>query len=177
MSRPLLTALADFLICLLAAFIVTVQEPTQAKTEEAVNAGVVTVLITWPGGNTDVDLWVAAPGDRPVGYSAKGGRVFNLLRDDVGNPDPDLNTEIAVSRGAPAGSWATTLHGYRIPGPTPVRVQVRLQESITSMPVTIFDGTVTVSQAQEVTAVRFSLDDSGRLVPGSVHDLPIRLRG
>ena len=45
-------------------------------------SGNVVVEIHWPDGlNTDVDLWVQAPGDVPVGYSNKGGRIFNLLRD------------------------------------------------------------------------------------------------
>ena len=35
--------------------------------------------------DVDVDLWVEAPGDKPVGYSNKSGRIFNLLRDDLGN--------------------------------------------------------------------------------------------
>ena len=37
-----------------------------------------------PSMDSDVDLWVQAPGDMPVGYSNKGGAVFNLLRDDLG---------------------------------------------------------------------------------------------
>ena len=39
----------------------------------------------WPDAvDADVDLWVQAPGDVPVGYSNKGGAIFNLLRDDLG---------------------------------------------------------------------------------------------
>src|SRR3981081_592713 len=34
--------------------------------------------------DADVDLWVQAPGDVPVGYSNKSGVVFNLVRDDLG---------------------------------------------------------------------------------------------
>jgi hypothetical protein len=35
--------------------------------------------------DADVDLWVQAPGDVPVGYSNKAGMIFNLLRDDLGH--------------------------------------------------------------------------------------------
>jgi hypothetical protein len=42
--------------------------------------------------------------------------------------------------------------------------------------VTIFDGTVLVGQGEENTMIRFSLDERMRVVPGSVHALPIRLR-
>jgi hypothetical protein len=34
--------------------------------------------------DADVDLWVQAPGDVPVGYSNKSGAIFNLVRDDLG---------------------------------------------------------------------------------------------
>ena len=53
-----------------------------AKAEESVSApGNVIIEIHWPEHlDADVDLWVEAPGDRPVGYSNKGGRIFNLLR-------------------------------------------------------------------------------------------------
>jgi hypothetical protein len=55
--------------------------------------------------DTDVDLWVQAPGDVPVGYSNKSGVIFNLLRDDLGrNADPtQLNYEVSYSRGVPPG--------------------------------------------------------------------------
>ena len=47
--------------------------------------GNVMVEANWPPElDSDVDLWVQAPGDVPVGYSNKGGAVFNLLRDDLG---------------------------------------------------------------------------------------------
>jgi hypothetical protein len=55
--------------------------------------------------DADVDLWVEAPGDRPVGYSNKSGQIFSLLRDDLGKSQDitDFNYEIAYSRGMPAG--------------------------------------------------------------------------
>ena len=56
---------------------------------------------------TDVDLWVQAPGDVPVGYSNKSGLIFNLLRDDLGShADPtDVNFETSFSRGIPPGEY------------------------------------------------------------------------
>ena len=33
--------------------------------------------------DVDIDLWVKAPDDIPVGYSNQGGLFFNLLRDDL----------------------------------------------------------------------------------------------
>ena len=77
--------------------------------------GNVMVEARWPDQlDTDVDLWVQAPGDVPVGYSNKGGAVFNLLRDDLGRRGRDrLNYEVSYSRGMPAGR----VHGQPAPVP------------------------------------------------------------
>ena len=54
--------------------------------------------------DSDIDLWVQAPGDVPVGYSNKSGVIFNLLRDDLGrNADPtqeDVPANVADLRWA-----------------------------------------------------------------------------
>ena len=59
--------------------------PTTQAAEPTTVPGNITVEVRWPDEiDADIDLWVEAPGDRPVGYSNKGGRIFNLLRDDLG---------------------------------------------------------------------------------------------
>ena len=74
------------------------------------------VEANWPPElDSDVDLWVQAPGDVPVGYSNKGGAVFNLLRDDLGQQLDlsGLNYETAYSRGIVPGEYTVNLHLYR----------------------------------------------------------------
>src|SRR5690606_40575934 len=64
--------------------------------------GNIMVEAVWPEDlDVDVDLWVQAPGDTPVGYSNKSGRFFNLLRDDLGQvaDATKLNYEVSYSRG------------------------------------------------------------------------------
>jgi hypothetical protein len=57
----------------------------KAATETVQPPDNVLIEARWPDRmDTDVDLWVQAPGDVPVGYSNKGGAIFNLLRDDLG---------------------------------------------------------------------------------------------
>src|SRR5688572_5701866 len=65
--------------------------------------------------DADVDLWVQAPGDVPVGYSNKSGRIFNLLRDDLGRAQDitDYNYEVAYTRRMPGGEYVVNLHMYR----------------------------------------------------------------
>ena len=73
----------------------------------------------WPDGvDADVDLWVQAPGDVPVGYSNKGGAIFNLLRDDLGQraDATGMNYEVSYARGMPAGEYTANLHLYRNAG-------------------------------------------------------------
>jgi hypothetical protein len=132
--------------------------------------------------DTDLDLWVEAPGDVPVGYSNKGGLIFNLLRDDLGNQSDvtDINYEVSYSRGVPVGEYTVNVHLYRdMSGRLPVPISIAV--SVKSKPQIAAKRILTTKlelqhQGQEVTVFRFSLDDDGNLVAGSVYDLPKPLR-
>ncbi len=183
------TVFRDVIFLALAGFIAIVllllphlNPPAKAE-QEAPRPGNVFVEIRWPDElNTDVDLWVEAPGDVPVGYSNKGGRVFNLLRDDLGlHADfSGLNYEVSYSRGTPAGDYTVNLHLYRdLSGslPVPVTVVVSVKPSPEQAAKQILATKVALKrEGQEMTAFRFALDESGRLVRGSVNDLPRPLR-
>lgn len=155
----------------------------EQKTEEQKAPGNVVVEIHWPGElDADVDLWVQAPGDVPVGYSNQGGAIFNLLRDDMGqvNDTGRLNYEIAFSRGAPAGEYTVNLHLYsnvdrRQLVPAEVTVGVKKDER-DPVKVIARKRVELARPGQEITVVRFALDQSAMLIPGSVHDLPKPLR-
>lgn len=132
--------------------------------------------------DADVDLWVEAPGDKPVGYSNKGGRVFNLLRDDLGNSNDlgALNYEMAFTRGTPAGDYTVNLHLYRNRSaelPLAVEVLVSVKSSPDAKPIPISTERTRLRHVgEELTVVRFALDENGHLVSGSVHQLPRPLR-
>ncbi|MFQ5973843.1 MAG: hypothetical protein ACE5Q3_16070 [Alphaproteobacteria bacterium] len=145
--------------------------------------GNVIVEVRWPDDfDTDVDLWVEAPGEVPVGYSNKGGRIFNLLRDDLGHSSDagGLNYEVAFSRGAPAGEYTVNLHLFRnrdgrLPVTAVVAVSVKADGASAIQP--IATKNVELGRVgQELTVVRFTLDDTGHLVPGSIHNLQQDLR-
>lgn len=153
------------------------------RTTDTTQAGNLVVEVHWPDDlNTDVDLWVKAPGDAPVGYSNQGGAVFNLLRDDMGhiNDSGRLNYEIAFSRGAPAGEYTVNLHLYsNIDGRSviPVEVSVGVKKDARDKVHSIAKKRVElVHTGQELTVMRFLLDDKMNLVAGSLHDLPKSLR-
>jgi hypothetical protein len=123
-----------------------------------------------------------APGDVPVGYSNKGGRIFNLLRDDLGQQgDADKsNYEFAFSRGVPAGEYTVNLHLYSnasVRMPVPAVVSISVLNSPERGAISIATENVElVRVGQELTIARFSLDEAGNLVPGSRHRLQRRLR-
>src|SRR5215510_7012356 len=148
--------------------------------------GNVIVEIQWPDGiDADVDLWVEAPGDRPVGYSNKAGKYFNLLRDDLGKPMDvtNLNYEVAYTRGTPGGDYVVNLHLYRslatsLPIDVQVTASVRTTAEGESKPLVSTTAPL-FKVGQELTAIRFRLDSEGQLVPGSINSIfkPIRSAG
>ena len=188
------TVFRDTIMLALAGFVsvvVLLLPHINPKAKEIVQAGDkppgnVIVEVQWPDGmDADVDLWVLAPGDRPVGYSNKAGKYFNLLRDDLGKPMDvtDLNYEVAYTRGTPGGDYVVNVHLYRsLATSLPINVQVvaslRANANGESQP--LVTTTVPLSKVgQEVTAIRFRLDAEGRLVPGSVNSIfrPLRSAG
>lgn len=182
------TVFRDVIMLALAGFVMLVllllpHLNPRAKTEEAARSpGNVIVEARWPDElNADVDLWVQAPGDVPVGYSNAGGAVFNLLRDDLGHTGDltGLNYEFSYSRGVPPGEYTVNVHLYRnhasvsIPVTVVVSAKAADNESAKQLVATKL---VLAHEGEERTAFRFRLDDKGRLVSGSVHDLPKPLR-
>lgn len=177
MTKP--AAFIDVLFLLLLMLLVLPHKP-ETKAEDK-PPGVVMVEIRWADGlNTDVDLWVLAPGDSPVGYSNRAGTIFNLLRDDLGVVrDPlNLNYENAYSRAAPAGEYIVNVHLYNdIEHAAPLDVLVTASVKVVGTTRIIFSKTVRLlSMGQEITVARFSLDKNGVPVPGSLHDMPMKLR-
>ena len=158
--------------------------PPGAKTADNMTPpGNVIVEIRWPDEiDADVDLWVQAPGDVPVGYSNKGGVVFNLLRDDLGNriDVTGLNYETSYSRGLQPGEYTVNLHLYRNPSgvyPIPVTVVTSVKRNAKETARQLLASDVLlVSEGEEVTVYRFDLSKDGDLVAGSVHSLYKALR-
>lgn len=179
--RDLITLALLGFVTIVVILLPHINPPT--KSDDIAAPGNVYVQITWPPSyDTDVDLWVQAPTDRPVGYSAKDGHVFNLLRDDLGRRlvSDATNFEVAFSRGAPAGEYVVNLHLYSDrSGKLPVTVQVEVsvrQSKGKVLP--IWKAAIPMAfVGQETTVIRFRLDEKGRVIPGSKNRLPIKIRG
>jgi hypothetical protein len=184
------TVFRDVVMLALAGFVVLVimllphLNPPGAKTaDDTTPPGNVIVEVRWPDEiDADVDLWVQAPGDVPVGYSNKGGAAFNLLRDDLGSrvDVTGLNYETSYSRGIVPGEYTVNLHLYRNPSrtyPVPVTVvtSVKRRADLAARQL-LASKALLVREGEEMTVYRFRLSEAGALVAGSVHSLDKPLR-
>jgi hypothetical protein len=158
------------------------KNPAEAQAAASV-PGNIMIEARWDDSlDSDIDLWVQAPGDVPVGYSNKSGLIFNLLRDDLGrNADPtQLNYELSYSRGIPPGEYAVNLHMYRNKSRvTPVKVTVvtSVKRPGSESARQVLASTVELTaENQETTVYRFKLDENGDLASDSVNSLPKSLR-
>ena len=184
------TVFRDVVMLALAGFVVLVimllphLNPPGARTaDDMTPPGNVIVEVRWPDAiDADVDLWVQAPGDVPVGYSNKGGAVFNLLRDDLGKRADvtGLNYETSYSRGILPGEYTVNLHLYRNPAkayPVPVTVVTSVKRRADLAARQLLASKVQLArEGEEMTVYRFRLTEAGALVAGSVHSLDKPLR-
>ncbi len=153
------------------------------KAEQAgVTQGSLVIEMRWDrASDSDTDLWVEAPGDAPVGFSHMADTHCNLLRDDLGRAlDPESrNEEMVVCRGTPGGEWIVDAMLYRSYDDVfPVAVTVTVMRIDGGGVRTLLSRRVDVTrEGEQVTVWRFALDVHGRLVRGSVNDLPMPLYG
>jgi hypothetical protein len=182
------TTFRDLLLIMLLGFvfIIIAMIPhlnPPAQEDRAEPPGNLIAHIVWPEGNSDVDLWVTGPGEvRPVGYSNKGGLLWNLLRDDLGaSPDAtSMNYENAYTRGITPGEYIINVHCYRCEVlPMPVEVEISIKnpgKGKDGMKILATTLTTLYSNGEEATAIRFKLTKDGELVPGSLGHVYERLR-
>jgi hypothetical protein len=181
--RDLITlALCGFVVCVVL-IMPHINPPVTKTAQDTDPPGNVIVEVRWPDElDSDVDLWVEAPGDVPVGYSNKGGVIFNLLRDDLGKraDATGMNYEVSYSRGIMAGEYTVNLHLYRNTAgvfPIPVTVVTSVKKSAKESARQLLASHIElVREGEELTVYRFKLSELGDLVSGSVHSLQRQLR-
>jgi hypothetical protein len=181
--RDLITlALCGFVVCVVL-IMPHINPPVTKTAQDTDPPGNVIVEVRWPDElDSDVDLWVEAPGDVPVGYSNKGGVIFNLLRDDLGKraDATGMNYEVSYSRGITPGEYTVNLHLYRNTAgvfPIPVTVVTSVKKSAKESARQLLASHIElVREGEELTVYRFKLSEQGDLVSGSVHSLQRQLR-
>lgn len=164
-----LNAMVVFLIAVIL-MLPLLNPPTE--NEQADPVGTLSIYAAWGAGDYDVDLWVLAPGEpRAVGYSRKSGKSLDLLRDDLGNVSDrsPANYENVVTRGLIPGEYVANLHAYRVAA-LPQDVFLEVTININGRLLRLVTATVTLTkQGQELTAIRFYLEEDGTIRPGSMH--------
>jgi len=147
--------------------------------ESAPSPGNLAITACWPEGQIDIDLWAQAPGDpKPVGFSNRGSKTLNLLRDDLGTSNDlmPVNCENVFSRGLPDGEYVMNLHYYKgKQTPVTVTVEIRVGDTGGNSQKSIEKTVSLVSEGQEITVVRFKLR-GGKIDPASVNHVYYPLR-
>ena len=168
--RDALMGVLGALVVAIIILVFHINDPKKKDEENERARGNVRVEVIWDQNtNVDIDTWVQAPGDTPVGYSNLNGRVFNLVRDDLGSYADltEMNYEVAFSRGIPAGEWTINLHWFsNAQGAVevPVKVLITMKkddgEVSKAAPLTIMSKHVILKRVgQEVTVIRFTTDE------------------
>ena len=186
-DRTTSTIFRDFTMLMVLGFVAMVvwllpHVNPPADKGDTVPPGNVVIAITWPEGDIDIDMWVTGPGElRPVGYSNKGGLLFNLLRDDLGNsPDATpLNYENAYSRGIIPGEYIVNVHCYRcaiLPQKVTAEASINIGKKQKGTKVIATSIIELTANGQEKTAMRFEIDAKGNLIPNTLNQVfrPLR---
>ena len=168
------------MVVLLVPFI----NPPTEKTDTSAPPGNVIVELFWDNDrDVDIDLWVKAPEDIPVGYSNKGGLFFNLLRDDLGKykDNTPINYEVSYSRGISEGKYIINLHLYREDkspfNPIIAKIVISLIHPDTGEKKQILKSKKLLDKVgEEFTVFQFVLDKKGNLDKNSITNEYVRLR-
>ena len=168
------------MVVLLVPFI----NPPTEKTDTSAPPGNVIVELFWDNDrDVDIDLWVKAPEDIPVGYSNKGGLFFNLLRDDLGKykDNTPINYEVSYSRGISEGKYIINLHLYREDkspfNPIIAKIVISLIHPDTGERKQILKSKKLLDKVgEEFTVFQFVLDKKGNLDKNNITNEYVRLR-
>jgi hypothetical protein len=177
--RPLPAfAAIDFLSCLLVVFVAVAltSRPPQVKTY-----GAYAVVLTWPKGPNDVDLYVRDPQGATAFFGNPQVDQMQLEHDDLGTArtayaHANENQERIVLRSAAPGQWIANVQLYnRVQGVAPILVAVTLWDLRTEDRVAYKDTRTLKRNGDERTAFRFTIDHAGKIA--GISHLPLSLSG
>ena len=178
----ILLALTGF-ISMVILLIPFVNPPTEEESSSIPPGNVIVELFWDDKRDVDIDLWVQAPDDIPVGYSNKGGIFFNLLRDDLGiyKDNSPINYEVSYSRGISDGVYIANVHLYR-EDKTPFKpiiaeLLVSVVDPDSNKRKQILKTSKKLEEiGKEITVFQFELDKKGKLNKNSINNKYVMLR-
>lgn len=169
------------LVCIVGIVVLLISVKQKLADQQAQPPGNLMVHIVWSP-DDDVDLWLDGPDEpRPIGYSNKGGALWNLLRDDLGYASPlKIHFEDAYTRGIKAGEYRINVMCYRCSTvPVEVKVEVSLNPGTNGkepLKTLVTTSVVLSEQGQEKTAIDFVLNEDKEIAPGSENNVFQQLR-
>ena len=178
----ILLALTGFIsmVILLLPF---VNPPTEEESSSTPPGNVIVELFWDSKRDVDIDLWVKAPDDIPVGYSNKGGLFFNLLRDDLGiyKDNSPINYEVSYSRGISNGTYIVNLHLYREDKspfePIIAEILISIVDPKSNKRRQILNTKKILKEiGKEITVFQFDLDKKGNLNKENINNKYVMLR-
>ena len=143
------------------------------------------ITVSWPDNDpNDVDIWATGPGGKQVWYMKPQDGLLHIDRDDRGlandtqvidgrtfvNP---LNQEVLTIRGRPSGEYVVNVHYYKTENQQPIPVSVYLAEVNPQLKVLHYSTVMLMKEGDEVTAVRFNIDQAGKVNNINQLDKPI----
>ena len=178
----ILLALTGF-ISMVILLIPFVNPPTEEESSSTPPGNVIVELFWDDKRDVDIDLWVQAPDDIPVGYSNKGGLFFNLLRDDLGiyKDNSPVNYEVSYSRGISDGVYIANVHLYREDKapfkPIIAELLVSVVDPDSNKRKQILKTSKKLEEiGREITVFQFELDKKGNLNNNSINNKYVMLR-
>ena len=178
----ILLALTGF-ISMVILLIPFVNPPTEEESSSTPPGNVIVELFWDDKRDVDIDLWVQAPDDIPVGYSNKGGIFFNLLRDDLGiyKDNSPVNYEVSYSRGISDGVYIVNVHLYREDKapfkPVIAELLVSVVDPDSNKRKQILKTSKKLDEiGKEITVFQFELDKKGKLNKNSINNKYVMLR-
>lgn len=178
----------SFFTIVFTVMIPLLNEKTAEKTPQETKApGDIVAHIVWPNGDIDVDMWMTGPGEPvSVGYSNKGGLLWNLLRDDLGlKPDATpVNYEDAFTRGIVPGEYIINVQCYRcdkalFPMVVDAAVSIRNRDpdGVQGLDNFVVTKVIIKADGQEKTVVRFKVGEDLKVDMSSINNVYYKLRG
>ena len=178
----ILLALTGF-ISMVILLIPFINPPTEEESSSTPPGNVIVELFWDDKRDVDIDLWVQAPDDIPVGYSNKGGLFFNLLRDDLGiyKDNSPVNYEVSYSRGISDGVYIANVHLYREDKapfkPILAELLVSVVDPDSNKRKQILRTSKKLEEiGKEITVFQFELNKKGKLNKNSINNKYVMLR-
>ena len=133
------------------------------------------ITVAWPDNNPDdVDTWIEDPNGNVIWFRNREAGLIHLDRDDRGTANDTiningeeiqnpLNQEVVTIRGVVPGEYVVNLHYYATETGNPVHATVKVAKVNPALEIVYYGETVLSEKGEEKTAVRFTIDKSGRV--------------